>query len=180
MLDRTTLEAALAELPLLQYAFVPTDTIVFSERVRTICKQECPMYNTTWACPPAVGTVEECRARCLAYPEALVITTVTEVHDIADLAETLATRAPHEALTHEVADLLRAQGQQTLVLSTEACAVCDHCAWPDAPCRHPERMFPCIESHGILATDLAEKCGLDFFNGNLVTWFSLLFFRDAD
>ena len=67
-----------------------------------------------------------------------------------------------------------------MVLSTEACAVCEHCAWPDAPCRHPERMFPCIESHGILATDLAEKCGLDFFNGNIVTWFSLLFFKDKE
>ena len=67
-----------------------------------------------------------------------------------------------------------------MVLSTEACAICAHCAWPDGPCRHPERMFPCIESHGILVTELAEKCGLEFFNGNLVTWFSLLFFKDQD
>ncbi len=180
MLDRERLEQGLAELPLLQFAYVRTDTLVFTERVRRICEQECPMYNTTWACPPAVGTVEECRARCLAYPEALVITTVTEVSDIADIAQTLATRGPHEKIAHEAAALLRAQGQQVMVLSTEACAICAHCAWPDGPCRHPERMFPCIESHGILVTDLAEKCGLEFFNGNLVTWFSLLFFKDQD
>ena len=180
MLDRERLEQGLAELPLLQFAYVRTDALVFTERVRRICEQECPMYNTTWACPPAVGTVEECRARCLAYPEALVITTVTEVSDIADIAQTLATRGPHEKIAHEAAALLRAQGQQVMVLSTEACAICAHCAWPDGPCRHPERMFPCIESHGILVTDLAEKCGLEFFNGNLVTWFSLLFFKDQD
>ena len=180
MLDRDKLEQALAELPLFQFAYVDTKDLVFTQRVRTICEQECPMYNTTWACPPAVGTVEECRARCLAYPEALVITTVTEVSDIANIDETLATRAPHEAIAHQVAALLREQNQQVMVLSTEACAGCEHCAWPDAPCRHPERMFPCIESHGILATDLAEKCGLDFFNGNIVTWFSLLFFKDQE
>ena len=116
----------------------------------------------------------------MAYPEALVITTVTEVSDIADIAQTLATRGPHEKIAHEAAALLRAQRQQVMVLSTEACAICAHCAWPDGPCRHPERMFPCIESHGILVTDLAEKCGLEFFNGNLVTWFSLLFFKDQD
>ena len=35
-------------------------------------------------------------------------------------------------------------------LSTESCAICAHCAWPDGPCRHPDRMFPCVESHGIV------------------------------
>ena len=38
-------------------------------------------------------------------------------------------------------------------------------------------MFPCVESYGIVATDLAEKCGIEFFDGNLVTWFSILFYR---
>ena len=60
----------------------------------------------------------------------------------------------------------------------EACAICEQCAWPDEPCRHPDRMFPCVESHGILVTDLAERRGIDFLAGsNLVTWFSLLFYR---
>ena len=59
------------------------------------------MYGKTWACPPAVGTVEECRTRCLSYPHALYLTTLTEVSDIAKLEETLATRAPHEAVTRE-------------------------------------------------------------------------------
>ena len=179
MLDRDKLEQALAELPLFQFAYVDTKDIVFTERVRTICEQECPMYNTTWACPPAVGTVEECRARCLAYPEALVITTVTEVSDIANIDETLATRAPHEAIAHQVAALLREQNQQVMVLSTEACAICEHCAYPGAPCRHPELMFPCVESHGINILPTLEALGVPFQYGeNVVSWFSLLFYND--
>ena len=178
MLNRELLERELSSLPIYEYAFIRTDELVFTERVRAICRAECPMYNKSWACPPAVGSVEACRERCLAYPEALMLTSVTEVSDIADLDQTLATRAPHEELTREAAALVKAQGLEIYVLSTEACAICERCAWPDAPCRHPDRMYPCVESHGILATDIAEKHGLTFFNGNIVTWFSLIFYRE--
>ncbi len=177
-MDLAKLEEGLAALPLYQYDFLETSELVFSPRIREVCRQECPMYDKSWACPPAVGTVEDCRARCLGFPRALMLTTVTEVNDIADLAETLATRGPHEEITRQAAELVRAQGAETLVLSTEACAVCEHCAWPDGPCRHPERMFPCVESHGIVATDIAEKHGIEFIGGNVVTWFSLVFFRE--
>lgn len=177
-MDRELLERQLAELPLYQYAFIDTADLCFSERIRWICEHECPMYDRTWACPPAVGSVEECRRRCLEFDEALLIATITEVSDIANIDETLSTRAPHEAITHQVAELLRAQGLRVMALSTEACALCENCAWPDAPCRHPEKMFPCVESHGIVVTDLAEKTGIDFYaEGNLVTWFSLLFYK---
>lgn len=176
-MDKVQIEQQLAELPLFQYDWLTTDELVFSDRVRWICQTQCTMYNTTWACPPAVGTLEECKARCLSYPEGLMITSITEVSDIANLEETLATRMPHEELTRQVRDLLRTQAQDVLALSTEACAICAHCAYPDAPCRHKDRMFPCVESQGILVTDLAEKHGIEFMNGNIVVWFSLLLFK---
>lgn len=177
MLNRENLEAALAELPLLQYAFCSPADLTFTDRVRHVCEAECPMYHTTWACPPAVGTMEECRERCLGYEGVLILSTVTEVRDIADMEETLATRAGHEAVTHEAEALLKAQGCETMALSTEACAICDHCAYPAGPCRHPDQMYPCVESHGILVTAIAEQLGLEFFNGNLVTWYSLVFYK---
>ena len=106
------------------------------------------------------------------------MTSITEVSDIANLEETLATRAPHKELTRQVRDMIAAQSPDVMALSTEACAICEHCAYPGAPCRHPELMFPCVESHGIIVTALAEKEGIDFYGGNLVTWFSLLLFRE--
>ena len=177
-MDKELLEQQLAEFPLYQYMFIDTGELAFSPRVRHICQSECPMYGKSWACPPAVGSVEDCEKKCLSYPEALVITTITEVSDIANLQETLDTRGPHEDITRQVADLVRQQCGDVYVLSTEACAVCESCAYPDGPCRHPGRMFPCVESHGILATDLAEKYGIDFIGGNIVTWFSLIFYKD--
>ena len=177
-MNREILEAQLSELPLYQYAFVKTADLMFSERIRWICEHECPMYNKTWACPPAVGSVEECKQRCLEFEDALLIATITEVNDIANLEETLATRPEHEEITRQVLEMVKAQAGETMVLSTEACAVCQECAWPDGPCRFRNKMFPCVESHGIVVTDMAEKAGIDFLaEGNLVTWFSLVFYK---
>lgn len=177
-MDKQWLEEKLAEYPLYYYGFIRTDELFFTERVRYICETECGMYNKTWACPPAVGTVEECRERVMQFKEGLMISTITEVSDIANIEETLSTRAPHEEITREILELVKQQSSETLTLSTEACAHCEECAYPDCPCRFPDRMFPCVESHGILVTDLAEKHGVDFLaDGNLVTWFSLIFFK---
>lgn len=179
-MDRELLERQMGELPIVQYEFFKTGELTFTERVREICKRECPRYGKSWACPPAVGTVEACRERCLAYPDALLIVTMAEVSDISNLEEGLATRRGHEEITHRVNDLVRAQGAETYVLSTESCDICRRCAYPDAPCRHPEKMFPAVESHGVLITDLGERFGIDFQAGNnIVTWFSLILYRDG-
>lgn len=176
-MDRQAVETQLCELPISQYAWIDPRQIEFSERIRYVCEHECGMYGKSWACPPAVGSVAACREKVLSYPAGLVFTTLTEVEDIADLEATLATRKPHEQITRQVRDILRQYSSDVLTLSTEACAVCEHCTYPDAPCRNPDRMFPCVESYGIVATDLAEKNGIEFYNGNLVTWFSVLFCR---
>lgn len=179
-MDINKLEQELAELPLYTYAFIRPESLEFSERIRHICKNDCPMYGKSWACPPGVGPVEECKARCLGYSQCLMISTITEVADISDIQETLSTRGEHEAITDRVRDLIRAQGTEVYVLSTEACAACQRCAILDGqPCRKPERMHPCVESHGINILALLDEMGLAFQYGeNVVTWFSLLFFNE--
>ena len=179
MLDRHKLEEQLCELPLYEYHFIDVSELTFTQRVREICRTECPMYGKSWACPPGTGSVEECRRRCQAYRNALLIATVTEVRDIADIQETLDTRADHEELTRQAAELVRQQTEDIYVLSSEACAECEECSYPAAPCRFPDRMNPCIESHGILLTDTLEALGIEFqFGGNVVTWFSLVFYNE--
>ena len=178
MMDMELLESKLTELPLLGYFFIDPKGLEFSDRIRWICEHECPMYNKTWACPPAVGEVTACKAKCLHYENCLMIATITEVEDIADLEETLATRPEHEEITNQVRDMMREQGIDPYVLSTEACTVCERCAWLDGqPCRHPERMHPCVESHGINLIPVLEENGIEFqFGANVVTWVSLLFY----
>ncbi len=178
MMDMELLESQLAELPLFGYFSIDPKGLEFSDRIRWICEHECPMNNRTWACPPAVGSVQRCREKCLSYENCLMIATITEVRDIADINETLATRPEHEEITNQVRDLMREQGVNPYILSTEACTVCERCAWLDGePCRHPERMHPCVESHGINVIPTLEENGIEFqFGANVVTWISLLFY----
>ena len=177
-MNRTLLEERLAELPLYGYFFIDPKELEFSSRIRWICEHECPMYGTTWACPPGVGSVDCCREKCLSYENCLMIATITEVADISDIDETLATRPEHEAVTNEVRDIMRQLGGDPYVLSTEACALCERCAYLDGqPCRYPEKMHPCVESHGINVVPVMEENGLNFqFGANIVTWISLLFY----
>ena len=177
-MNRELLEAQLAELPLYIYDFFDPKDLEFSQRIRWICENECPMYGKSWACPPGVGTVEGCRGKCLGYENCLLISSIVEVRDISDMEETLATRPDHEALTNEVAQLMRDQGVEPYILSTEACALCERCAILDGQsCRFPEKMHPCVESHGINVVPVLEERGLEFqFGANVVTWISLLFF----
>ena len=172
------LEQQLSELPLYIYDFFDPRELEFSSRIRWICENECPMYGKSWACPPGVGTVDCCRQVCMAYDHCLLISSIVEVRDIADMEETLATRPDHEALTEQVRELMKQQGVDPFILSTEACTVCDRCAILDGqPCRFPEKMHPCVESHGINVVPMLEKRGLEFqFGANVVTWISLLFY----
>ena len=178
-MNRELLEEKLAELPLYIYDFIDPSELEFSDRIRWICEHECPMYGKTWACPPGVGTVECCKAKCLSYEKCLMISTITEVADITNIEETLATRGDHEAVTNQVGELLKEQGIEPYILSTEACAICERCAILDGkPCRFLEKMHPCVESHGINVIPTLESCGLEFqYGDNIVTWFSLLFFN---
>ena len=177
-MDFAKIEEKLIELPLYCWHFFDPAELEFSQRIRWICEHECPMYGKTWACPPGVGEVEQCRKNCLRYQTCLMIATTTEVDDISDIAQTLATRPEHETITNQVRDILRQEGQDPYVLSTEACALCQRCAYLDGePCRYPEKMHPCVESHGINVVPVMETAGLDFqFGQNVVTWVSLLFF----
>ena len=177
-MNRKLLEEKLSELPLYIYDFIDIKELEFSSRIRWICEHECPMYGQSWACPPGVGDVDACQKKCCSFENCLLISTIVEVEDIANLEQTLATRPEHEEVTNQVGAILEAMGVKPYILSTEACAICERCAILDGePCRHPEWMHPCVESHGINVVPMLESRGLEFqFGANVVTWISLLFF----
>ena len=177
-MNRELLNEKLSELPLYIYDHIDPKALEFNDRIRWICEHECPMYGKSWACPPGVGTVRECQRKCLSYENCLLISTIVEVNDIADMEETLATRPEHEAVTNQVLEIMKELGADPYVLSTESCTLCERCAILDKqPCRFPEKMHPCVESHGINVVPVLENLGLEFqFGANVVTWISLLLY----
>lgn len=171
------IETFIGEFPVCEYALLRRDELVFSPAVRQICEQDCPHYGKSWTCPPAIGTVEACMDRCARFSLAFLFSTVAEVPDSADMQACLGARRDHEAVTRALAARFRQAFGEVLPLTT-GCILCETCACPDAPCRHPDEAVATIESHGILilptvaAQNMTYDCGAD-----IVTYFSLLLFN---
>ncbi|NLZ93247.1 MAG: DUF2284 domain-containing protein [Firmicutes bacterium] len=179
MMSICNIEAEIKLLPIHEYAFLKSEDLVFSEEVRILCeKNQCGMYGTCWACPPAIGSIEECRKQCMQYEDGFLFTTATKVKNRFDMQGWLDARKEHEKLTDQVVKIFRAHYKDLLILSTEGCMVCKNCTYPDEPCRFPDRMYPATEGYGILVMQQAKLCSIKYNNGpNTVTYFSLILFN---
>ena len=104
----------ISQYPIFEYRVLDTGDIKVQSRVRTICKQECERYGSTWACPPAVGELSECEKKIRSYPKAVFFSSVAEVSDIMNMKEMLSTRMEHEALTEKVRDFWRERAMRPL------------------------------------------------------------------
>ena len=102
MLNTDRFEEFISQYPIYEYRLVDTAEIEVRERVRIICKQECERYGTTWACPPAVGSLEESGKRIHSYPNGYFFSSVAEVSDVMKMAEMLVNRDSYEELTTAV------------------------------------------------------------------------------
>lgn len=182
MPDLERLEAFIAQYPVYEYRILNVSSIGIFERVRTICQTECERYGTTWACPPAVGTIPECEEKIRSYDQALFFSSVAEVSDLLNMDEMLTTRRAHEEITADLGKFLEEQGLEIYILSTESCDICEECTYPKGkPCRFPERMHPCLESHGVMVYELVTKEHMEYeLGGNTILWFSLILFRKTE
>ena len=179
MLDTNRFEEFISQYPIYEYRVLDAAEIQVRERVRTICKQECERYGTTWACPPAVGTLEECAARIHSYKSGIFFSSVAEVSDLMNMEEMLSTRHAHEELTTKVGQYLQSEGYEIYILSTESCDICEKCAYTEGkPCRHPDRMHPCLESYGVVVNEIVEREQMEYnLGGNTILWFSMVLIR---
>lgn len=178
-MDTAKFEEFISQYPIFEYRLLDTQTISVEERVRLVCQQECERYGSTWACPPAVGSLTECEQKVKSYPQAVFFSSVAEVSDILNMEEMLDTRHAHEELTSQVGHFLEESGYETYILSTESCDICADCAYKEGkPCRYPDRMHPCLESHGVVVSQIVEEQQMEYnLGGNTILWFSMILFR---
>ncbi|MDR2419208.1 MAG: DUF2284 domain-containing protein [Treponema sp.] len=155
-------------------AVISTGDIVFSPEVRKACEANiCGNYGRTWVCPPAVGTLEELRAKILAYRNALVFTTK---HDLEDSFDFEGMQRGREIHNHLSVDLHGRFGKTNPIYGAGGCSNCEKCAYPN-PCRAPEKLLSSIEASGINVTELSRSAGIKYNNGpNTVTYFSMVLF----
>lgn len=68
-----------------QAGMVDISTLVFDPQIRRICEENtCRNYGTSWVCPPAVGSLEQCRRRCEAYDHMMLFSAKYELEDSFD------------------------------------------------------------------------------------------------
>ncbi len=174
------IESYIEKFPVYQFEFIHPDDIEYSEKVRQLCKRTCPNYAGSWSCPPAIGKIERCKKTCLNYTDVLVFSTVTEIKSESE-KETASAQKEHEKLTRILSDYMLSQGYVTYVVSSGKCRNCARCTFPRDFCRHPDEMYPCIESHGIVISDLMEMCDMDYYLGSrLYLLFTLIYFKETD
>ncbi|MFV0465577.1 MAG: DUF2284 domain-containing protein [Lachnospiraceae bacterium] len=163
-----------------QYGVTTPSEITFLQEVRDICTgNTCRKYGTSWACPPAVGTVEECRKRCLQYDTALIFTGMYNLEDSFDYEGMLQGMKDFKQLALKLDAEVKPYLTDYIVLSNESCEICSECTYPDAPCRFPDQLHHSLEGYGIMVGDLAKLTGINYNNGtNTVTYFGALLFSD--
>lgn len=171
-------ENDLKEIGIHEYGVSSTTDIPFEQEIRKICEDNtCRLYGKTWACPPAVGTVVECRERCLQYKTALVFNGVYPLEDSFDYEGMFRGHGAFKDLCDRLYKLAKTQLREFLLLSNEGCKRCKNCTYPWAPCRQPELLFPSLEGFGIHVAKLANCTNIKYVNEkNIVTYFGMLLY----
>lgn len=162
-----------------QYGIVKTEDIQFAQDVRNMCAANvCRQYGKTWACPPAVGTVEECRQRVLQYENMLVFSGKYKLEDSFDFEGMKAGMKDFKEMSRRLNAAVKPLLSRYLILSNEGCDLCASCTYPDAPCRFPDQSHGALEGYGIFVNQLANQAGINYINGaNTVTYFGGLLFN---
>ena len=159
---------------------IPAEEIRFHEDVRKCCEDNrCGSYGTTWACPPATGTLDECmsgvrrRAFLQLFSRAFLLEDGMDFDGMKDAMAEF--KKAVSALGKRVKELL----PEAQILSNESCGRCAECTYPDAPCRFPEELYHSIEGYGLNVSELAGQAGIRYMNGpSTVTFFGAVLYGE--
>lgn len=156
-----------------QSGIVDTDRIRLLTEVRKMCEvNTCRQYGRSWACPPALGTLEECRERIRKFDKMIVFSVKYDLEDSFDYEGMKAGMVHFKEVCRKINMEVRQEIKEFMILSNEGCDLCETCTYPDAPCRFPEQAHGSLEGYGVLVSELAGQAGIRYINGaNTVTYF---------
>lgn len=145
---------------------IDVKTLKPNPEVRKMCEtNKCHQYGQNWTCPPACGTVEECRDKIKAYGHAVLLQTVGDIEDSFDFEAMEALEAKHKQQFTALVEDLRKTQPDLLPLNVGCCTSCTQCTYPDAPCRFPDKACASVEGYGLLVSDLCKENGVKYYYG---------------
>lgn len=176
LIDR--IESSLIDTGFSAFGWVHIPSIEFYQEVRSICEGNgCRNYGSSWACPPAVGTIEECKARMNQYDKMILFSYAFQLEDSFDYEGMLEGLKRFKEMTDQLHQSLNPFLTDFLLLSNEGCGRCTQCTYPNAPCRFPQLLYHSLEGYGLIVNELAKEAGIPYNNGpDTVTYFGALLF----
>ena len=146
-------------------------TINLRDEVRAMCaEQKCHAYGHIWTCPPACGTLDECRARIAKYSAGIIVQTTGQLEDSMDYETMMDTSDVHKENFRKFVEVVRQEYPDALCLSAGGCTVCSKCNYPE-PCRFPEKAFSSMEGYGMVVSDVCSDNNIPYYYGqNTITF----------
>ena len=141
-------------------------TIEVRPEVRDMCKSgSCHVYGKRWSCPPACGTLDECKEEISRYSKGILVQTVGKIEDSMDGEGMMRAEAEHKDHFLEFEKYLRKKWPNMLSLSAGSCTKCKECTYPDEPCRFPGAAFSSMEAYGLLVTQVCQANKVKYYYG---------------
>lgn len=155
---------------------IQTAVLNFYPEIRRICEENtCRGFGKTWACPLAVGTLEDCKKRVLKYENMLLFSQKFELEDSFDFEGMQQGMQAFKQTVDRYAAATKTYLPDRLILSNEGCSRCSACTYPHAPSRFPAQLYPSIEGFGFIVSELARQAGIRYNNGpDTVTFFGAI------
>lgn len=127
---------------------------------RGYCKEDlCNNYGKSWACPPGVGTEEECLSQIRSYSNAALLIKKYVV-DYTEKEKVEPVMKEFQDLCRKVKIALDEKGIENLTFADGKCFYCKECACiTGEKCRFPEFRIPSISGYGIVINKYLESIG---------------------
>ena len=141
-------------------------TLKVRHEVRDMCSADkCKMYDRTWMCPPACGSIEDNQKIIESYQTGLIVQTTGELEDDFDIETMEEAGADQKVKFQAFARELRNQFPNMLPLTSGACTLCETCTYPDSPCKNPIEASPSMEAFGLVVSDVCTANGVSYYYG---------------
>lgn len=141
-------------------------TIKVMPEVRAMCAaNKCNQYDKNWSCPPACGTLDECKKKIKNYKVGIIVQTVGELEDSMDFEGMVEIGEKHKNTFLKFSDEIKKEYENVLSLGIGSCIRCKECAYPDKPCRFPESALSSMEAYGMLVSQVCIDNNIKYYYG---------------
>ena len=142
--------------------YLPCIILECKPELRAYCNPEqCAKHGQNWVCPPACGTLEECRKKAEEFFEGILLQSVVELDPPTEPEKYSALSREHNLRFREYIEAVKPEFEKVLPLTTGGCIFCDQCSYPE-PCVKPDVKMESLSAFGIDVGKLCETAGLPY------------------